>query len=327
MFINRIRLLKFINKLTYLTAAFVSTATLISLFGRYPYLELFTHFRLQYAWLSLICIAGLSGFGSWKLALLMTVLAAFNAAQFIPYYYAAQSPENTLPAFHLRLMLANVQGNNSNYGGLIEAVKSVNPDIFVLQEVTDEWWANVQILSADYPYYKSVPRPGGSGLVLFSRYPIESAEVLTLDDSTHPALISVINLDGTPLTVFTMHPPTPVTARKFNYRNGQYAQAAALLKAAPEPKLLIGDLNTTMWSPYFTDLIENSGLRDARIGKGLYPSWYAILPSFLRIPIDHCLVGEKIAVENITTGDYTGSDHRPLIVDVKVEKQSVQADQ
>lgn len=92
------------------------------------------------------------------------------------------------------------------------------------------------------------------------------------------------------------------------------------MKNAAEPKLLVGDFNTTMWSPYFADLVKDSGLRDARTGRGLYPSWNAALPAFLRIPIDHCLVGDKIEVESLETGNYTGSDHRPLILNVGIEK-------
>lgn len=219
-------------------------------------------------------------------------------------------------------MLANVQGNNKNYSELVQAVKFVKPDILVLQEVTENWWENIQELKSEFPNSKPVVRSGGSGLVLFSRYPIESTNILTFDSSTHPALFCVINLEGTLLSILTIHPPTPMRSDKFAYRNGQFAQAAVILKTALEPKLLIGDLNTTMWSPYFTDLIQNSGLRDARVGQGLYPSWNDLMPAFLRIPIDQCLIGDKIEVESIETGNYTGSDHRPLIINLKINMTS-----
>lgn len=319
MLINHEILRKTVNRFTYLVAIFVSTLTLTSMFGRYPYLELSTHFRLQYAWLSLICVTGLFAYRSWKWVLLVTVVFFFNVSQIIPYWYVVQQQTTALPAINIRVMLANVQGNNGDYSSLIAAVKSINPDILILQEVTAKWWENIKVLNTDYPFYEDVPRAGGSGLVLFSRYPIDTADVLTLDASTHPALFSKISLKGTQLSILTIHPPTPMRQDKFAYRNGQFSQVAEIMKTSAEPKMLIGDLNTTMWSPYFKDLVRESGLRDVRIGKGLYPSWNAVLPSFLRIPIDHCLVGEKIRIDNIETGSYTGSDHRPLIIDMKIE--------
>jgi len=326
-FINQIILLKLVKNLTYVTVAIISALTLISLLGRYPYLELSTHFRLQYAWISLICIVVLSFLRSWKLVLPVTLCAFFNLAQIIPYYYAPPRQIQDLPSNTLKIMLANVEGSNKNYPALIQTVKSVNPDLVVLQEITERWWANIREFTSDYPYFKAVPRPGGSGLAIFSRYPIELAEVLFFDDSTHPALFCKINLEGTLLTVLAIHPPTPMKPIKFAYRNGQLAQAASIMKSAAEPKLLIGDFNTTMWSPYFEALVNDSGLRDARLGKGIYPSWHARLPPFIRIPIDHCLVSEKIEVNSIETGNNSGSDHRPLILNLRIEKQNLQANQ
>lgn len=320
-------ILKFVHKLIYLTAAAVSALSIASIFGRYPYLELFTHFRLQYAWLSIICIIGLSVFHSWKLALLVTACAFFNLSHITPYYFAAERPVQNVPTLNLRLLLANVEGNNKDYPALMQSVTSANADIVILQEVTQKWWENVQILSSDYAYFKAVPRSGGAGLAIFSKYPIEESNILSLDSSTHPALFCKIKLEDTQLSLLTIHPPTPMNPIKFANRNEQFAQAAAIMKTADEPKLLIGDLNTTMWSPYFTDLLKNSGLRDARIGKGLYPSWNTWLPTLLRIPIDQCLVSEKIEVNTIGTGSNTGSDHLPLIVNLKIEKQIIQENQ
>lgn len=323
-FVNRITSVETVKKLTFLTAAALALSTLFSLFGRYRYFELFTHFRLQYVWLALICavVSGVLRF--WKISLLVAVFALFNVWQIAPYYYpssvAMLRQENGSSEINFRLMSANVQGNNKNYQGLIEAVKSVNPDVLILLEVTANWRDNIQVLNSEYRYSKTEPRAGGSGLAVFSRYPIESADIVTLDASTQPALFCKINLEGALLSVLAIHPPTPMRADKFAYRNGQFAQTASIMKNASEPKLLVGDFNTTMWSPYFADLVKDSGLRDARTGRGLYPSWNAALPAFLGIPIDHCLVGDKIEVESFETGNYTGSDHRPLILNVGIKK-------
>nr|WP_094673053.1 hypothetical protein [Hydrocoleum sp. CS-953] len=74
---------------------------------------------------------------------------------------------------------------------------------------------------------------------------------------------------------------------------------------------MAGDLNTTMWSPYYQKLEQKTGLRNSRLGFGILPSWPAkgfshsivfyILSRFFQIPIDHCLISSEIKVVNVET--------------------------
>jgi endonuclease/exonuclease/phosphatase (EEP) superfamily protein YafD len=245
-------------------------------------------------------------------------MAVFNLGHILPYYFTPPRPEARASNVNIRLMQANVLWSNSNYAALLEAVHEAHPDILVLQEFTEKWLDQTPGFISEYPHYKTVPRPGGAGMALFSRYPLEDVSILTLDASTHTALLAKVNIQGTAVSLLALHPPTPVRTDKFLNRNRQFTEAASILRAARGPRLLIGDLNTTMWSPYFTRLVRDSGLRDARLGFGLRPSWPLPLPAFLQLPIDHCLVSDEVSVEGISTGRRTGSDHRPLIVDVRL---------
>lgn len=310
---------KSIDLLNCLATLAVVVLIFLTLFGRYPFFELAVHFRIQYAIGAFVCLITLAVFRRWKFGLLLFIFAVFNFAQIVPYYLG--SPHRVAGETRkLRLMTANVAMRNENYSTFRRSVEISAPDILVLQEVTEDWNREIQPLLAVYPYSKIVPKQGGAGLALFSRYPLESAKVLFEESSMHPALLAVVNFDDTPLTVLLMHPLTPMRPDKFADRNEQLKQAAALMKSTPEPKLLVGDLNCTMWSPYYADLIEESGLYDARIGRGLYPTFESDLPTFLGIPIDHLLTGETIEVESFEFGTPTGSDHRPLVFDLKVKK-------
>ena len=73
-------------------------------------------------------------------------------------------------------MEANVLKSNKNYAGLIEAINEAKPDIIVLQEVTPAWADQLRTLSDLYPHHEIVPRPSGSGMALFTRYPLASVE-------------------------------------------------------------------------------------------------------------------------------------------------------
>lgn len=321
LFIRR-RFFKTIDLLNCLATLAVIIFIVLSLFGRYPFLELTAHFRLQYAIASLICLILLAVFRRWKLGALLLICAVFNVAEITPFYLGSPHRLGDGETHKLRLMTANVAMRNKNYAAFRQSVEFSAPDILVLQEVNEDWNREIQPLLATYPCSKIVPRQGGAGLALFSRYPLESAKLLFEESSMHPALLTVIDIDGTRLTVLLMHPLTPMRPDKFANRNEQLKQAAVIMKSTREPKLLVGDLNTTMWSPYYKDLIEISKLHDARIGRGLYPTFESDLPPFLGIPIDHLLMSETIEVENYDFGVPTGSDHRPLVIDLKIIKSA-----
>jgi endonuclease/exonuclease/phosphatase family metal-dependent hydrolase len=75
-----------------------------------------------------------------------------------------------------------------------------------------------------------------------------------------------------------------------------------------------------MWSPYYSQLMRDSGLMNARKGFGVLPTWPSHVP-FLKIPLDHCLVSADISAAHIRTAEAIGSDHLPLIVDLAVARK------
>ncbi|NEO05274.1 endonuclease/exonuclease/phosphatase family protein [Moorena sp. SIO3I8] len=90
------------------------------------------------------------------------------------------------------------------------------------------------------------------------------------------------------------------------------------IRQIQKPVVLIGDLNVTMWSPYYKSLIESSGLHDARAGFGILPTLSQFSPAnpWLAIPVDHCLVSRDVKVIKMRTGPDLGSDHLPVITDI-----------
>ncbi|HEY6803990.1 MAG TPA: endonuclease/exonuclease/phosphatase family protein [Pyrinomonadaceae bacterium] len=307
----------FVYRLTLAALTVLVLLTLASQFGQFVYLELTTHFRLQYVLASLVCAIVLVAFQSWKFLPIAIFCAVINAVYLGPYLRTNPAPPQ-ITGVRVRLLHANVLKGNTNYQAVLDLVNEANADVVVLQEFTEDWSEHTQELRVKYPYFSVEPRLQGAGMAIFSRYPYEELQALKLDDSTHLAILARLKLAGTTLSVLSMHPPTPITPAKFRNRNQQFSEAAELLKQTGGPKVLIGDLNITMWSPYFKTLIQNSGLRDSRSGLGLYPTWPMPLPSFLRLPIDHCLVSSDIQVNGFQIGSRTGSDHRPIIVDLTI---------
>lgn len=102
------------------------------------------------------------------------------------------------------------------------------------------------------------------------------------------------------------------------------AAAAACLQDLPEPKICIGDLNISLWSPIYQSFRKQTKLRNVREGIGLLPSWPTFMGfGWLMIPIDHCLVSHDIRVMRAQTGERIGSDHLPLIIELEIDARKM----
>ncbi len=292
----------------------VAALSAAALLGRLPFFELATHFRLQYALAATACAVWLAWRRAWRTLAVAVVCASLNWAYVLPFYTHKGGPPPVAEEARLVLMFANVQGGNRDYEALFASVAEVRPDVLALAEVTPAWGARLEALRGDYPYSSVLARPGGSGLALFSRLPLEGAEGLDIDASTHPVMRARVVLPRSSLSLLLLHPPTPMRPAKFRHRANQFEMADGLLGAGP--RVLVGDLNATPWSPYFKELLARTRLRDAREGAGLVTTWPASMPPLLRIPIDHCLVSEEVRVRAVRAGPRTGSDHLPLVVEL-----------
>ena len=114
------------------------------------------------------------------------------------------------------------------------------------------------------------------------------------------------------------HPWPGLNSPGFSSRNQQLERVGAFMAQAPRPCILVGDLNATMWSDAYKRLVHQSGLLNTRAGFGLLPSFPMDKLPLLRFPIDHCLISPDLTVVNCRLAAPAGSDHAPLVVDLRV---------
>lgn len=294
----------------------VCSSTLAGFLGRTWWgFELASHFRLQYFIFlmtsSLIyIIAGRSYFG-----LGVGSFALLNLSQLVPFYF--KRPKSPSNAKTHRVLLANILKRNQSYQRVRDLIRNYNPDFFVLIEVSQKWMQELECLRSEYPFVKSAPRTDDYGLALFSRFPLKHAEIQYFGDTDRPTIIAELDLAGNAITLVIPHPSPPKSQTEAILRNRQLSEIANHLAGHNGPKFLIGDLNITPWSPYFKDLLDQSGLRESRTGFGLQPTWPTTMP-LLYIPIDHILVSADIRVHKHQLGPGIGSDHRPVSVDFSI---------
>ena len=292
-----------------------------SRFGWPFYLELLSHFQLQYFVLSVIGVGAIALMRYKMWCVVGLVCTAALATQIIPWYlppsFAAPNHDG-----YLRILIANVNKNNQHYSPLLTLIQHETPDLAVFIEVDDKWVEALNVLLNELPNTF-----GDRGIVLYSRYPVSDLQLRQLSEASAPSILGSITVDGQAIAVVATHPLPPIRPTYFQSRNQQLAKVGQYLATIKTPKMVVGDLNITMWSPYYQRLIRQAGLNNARDGFGLLPSWPTPfadypLPAWtlwpLSIPIDHCLLSPNLPVANIRVGPNIGSDHRPVIIDVNV---------
>jgi endonuclease/exonuclease/phosphatase (EEP) superfamily protein YafD len=276
-------------------------------------LELTSHFKLQYLLLLLGCVLILLWMRWWWWALLSFLGVVLNAMVVLPWYF--QQVPVTSASHDLKLLLANVNFKNKNYSALPELVATEKPTILIVQEGNRHW---VKHLKGLFPYQLVPPKSHFFGTSIFSHLPFEQTQVLPLGSQMRESLHIKVKVNNKIISLVTTHPFPPIRQYFFEQRNHQLLAVKSYLQSLSNPKIFIGDLNLSMWSPFYLILLGNIGLVNARQGFGLLPTYPMFLPIFM-IPIDHCLVSSDIKVVNIRTSYLMGSDHLPLIVKLAIQ--------
>ncbi len=277
----------------------------------HQYLELFSHFRLQYLVVSIL-LTLVFVFLKWRnYALLGLAMIAFNAWFVVPWYLPTDAPDPS--DSDVRLLHANVLAFNTDMDRMLRLIENVDPDLLVLQEFTPAWMAAMEPLLPSYPYRVVEPRDDPFGIALYSKYPLDATTVIGSVPLGHPDIVATALIGGERLNIISTHPMPPIGNTNYGNRNLQLDSVADLARRSPRPVIVVGDLNITMWAHHYKRFEEVSGLSNARRGFGIAPTWPSwLLPGY--IPIDHVLVSDEIVVTDFTTGPSIGSDHLPIIV-------------
>lgn len=143
---------------------------------------------------------------------------------------------------------------------------------------------------------------------VFSRWPVETTELArrAAGQFSRPVIQLVVNHPGGPIQVTGLHPFPPMLPRPVVEQAAMF-DAVAEQVPADSRFIVMGDLNTTVWSPNY------ARLPGRRAGD---PRFVSTFPAPLRvgaITIDHILVGDGLNVVHTRVGPDLGSDHRPVI--------------
>ncbi|MEE8573828.1 MAG: endonuclease/exonuclease/phosphatase family protein, partial [Thermodesulfobacteriota bacterium] len=179
--------------------------------------------------------------------------------------------------------------------------------------ITREWRDKINELQTLLPHRITRPRSDNFGIAIYSKYPLVDGEILRFGGVGVPGIVAKITVAEREISLVTVHTLPPASKEYLDGRNKQLTEAALFMKDQPAPKILVGDLNVTMFSGYYKDFVRKSGLTDCRIGFGTLPTWPVDIPAIM-IPIDHCFASKDMKVLDIYRTDPIGSDHLPLVM-------------
>lgn len=276
------------------------------------FLDLMTHFRLQYAWLfglGCLCYAALR---RWRRLGGCAVLLTVQVLLIVPLYWG--SPPASPASGTFRVMLINVYSGNPRPERVVELLQREQPDLVVLEEITSRWLPELEAWRESYSHTIERPEEDNFGIGLYSRFPIVEGGVVVIGEAGVASIEAVVEIEGQLVRVMATHPPPPVGGTYSSWRNGQMEELGQRLAGAEEPVLLVGDLNATSWSHSFKQLRKAADLRDSRQGFGVQSTWPTHM-WWMRVPLDHVLVSDEVAVHQRVVGPSVGSDHLPVIVD------------
>ena len=290
-------------------------ALLAAVLGRYAWpLDLFTHFRVQYTLLFLIVAIVLFALRAPILGVVAIAGAVVGAIPIVSYMGVPTARAEAGSA-KFRVVTYNTWFRNHDYAAIGRFLAQTQADVIVIEERDRD--DGVQRIA---DFLQSHPHSFNAGLrhgaIVFSRWPIVSAESLPLAESPGVRAARVtVDWQGTPVTVLGVHLHWPLGPRASRLRNTELASVASFAAAHDGLLIVAGDFNATPWSQHFRESLQRSKLSDCAAGHGLAPSWPSQFPP-LGIRIDHCWMSRHWRSVDVRLGPSHGSDHLPLIADL-----------
>ena len=228
--------------------------------------------------------------------------------------YAPGGPGADPDSPAVRLYAANLYAMNDDVAAMRASIEAADADIIVLVEFGEAPNADIETLLAGYPHREITERVVRSEdavrSVIASRYPLSRRST---EGNERQMIAAVADTPIGPVRVVGVHLTRPWP---FQFQWGQIIQTQNLIdhiEGAREPVVMAGDFNSVA-SARIGRMLRSEG--DLIHAPGWPGTWPAAAPGPLRMTIDQVYHTRDIAVAQRRLGAPTGSDHRPVIVDL-----------
>ena len=223
----------------------------------------------------------------------------------------------------MRILSANLWYYNPWQNSAISNLWQQSADILVLQEIKPSLvnWLREYASREDFTLIEVATNEQMTlcifeqmTLCILSHFPVSNSEIIESKNFAKRPQIKV-ELDSG-ITIFGLHLMAPITFNKSALRNRQLEQLANLINQEKNSVIAIGDFNTDIKESAFQALMAQTN--DCSHGRNHFPgrkSWLSVLPLFA---IDHLIFTKHFHLESFAMGDFSWSDHLPIIADFRL---------
>ena len=288
------------------------------------------------------------------IALASGLVVMLICAEPIVRYFPVHSGSAPAEAKTIKLLTYNTCGFGQNAArsdgrNILKFIKEQDPDIVCLQEYTmngrvdglNERKVRAELRQLPYYYYCPSNSDSGSGLAIFSRYPISKRRSLNYESLYNNSCYCEVDVDGQPITLFNNHLESNQLsmedrefynqmldhldsdmiktmrstlirklARAYRVRAQQADTLRSVIDRQTNPVIVCGDFNDTPIS-YAYRHVRGSDLQDAYrdSGNGFGITYHE--NKFL-FRIDHILYSPQLKASEATVHHVNFSDHYPV---------------
>lgn len=246
-------------------------------------------------------------------------------ALLLPRVLAGPEPREAPGGPELTVAVANLRVGQGDADQVVASVDAHHVDVLVVLELTDD---AVERLAAAglrdrLPYATLLPSRRTSGGGIYSRLPLQDRAPSTHRGYGRTPRATLTVADGGQIELDAVHPLPPVN-------RGWVPRWEAALSSLPDPadadgagpvRILAGDLNATHDHRAFRALLGRGWVDAAdAVGAGLRATFSGLAHGDPVPPValDHVLVDRRVAVEDVTVEPLAGSDHRQLVVRLRL---------
>ena len=218
----------------------------------------------------------------------------------------------------LRLLALNVEYSNDTGAAASRQIRSQNPDVVVLSELSPLTLKHLNLKQYRYTWQR--PEPNAFGQGIWSRWPLQDETTWSVDGISMARL--TVETPSGPVRLYQVHTIAPRGGGRRTWQQ-QLKQLRTLLNAERLPVIAAGDFNASHWDSAFSDLLGGRPhITDAAAGRGYFATWPSgrTLPPVF--PLDHVLVSKGIGVRHFGVLGAVGSDHRAIVADLTVSAET-----
>lgn len=318
----------FSQRFFYLSWLSLFLLVLSQIFGqRIWQLELFSHFVPYYLLCLFLCVLiypkrifkltsrTLKAIRWWFLGVAMCLLLWCLQNMNIFTTEKTQTSYQPVSIYYQNVQISNLNPSHTLNQLINNAYNNANDNqtkVLILLEAGGEDWQNALVkLSSQYLTHCGHDDISPFAMQVFISDNQATCEVVKWSDFP---VIRIQLADGR--LIYAVHPPPPINdelaiARQ-NYLQALTTEIHQHLSKASVPIMVVGDFNTTAFSPIFRALLQphqSSNISLQKTNANILPTW---LP--LGLSIDHILMTNPQST-NVKTLAWAGSDHRGFAIE------------